>query len=461
MSLPVLTAITGQREAPLVAALGGPGTKVRVVRRCADLADVLSAAAAGLGEAAVLSGDLGHLDREAVGRLQHCGVAVVALAGDGQEAAERLHRLGVDAVLSADAPADRLARTVEAAVREVVARRDAQGARTGAGGLLIGDPADALPLRPAPGEAHGGVPGGVRAAVPAGAESGAGQERGQVIAVWGPVGAPGRTTVAVTLAAHLAARAPTLLVDADTHGASIAQTLGLLDESAGVAAAARAANHGALSTAKLAELAPLAVPGLRVLTGLPQSRRWPELRPGALDEVWERGRELARWVVIDAGFGLETDEELMFDVAAPRRHGATLSALGTADFVVAVGAGEPVGIQRLLAGLPELAEAVPPGVGVQVVMTRVREAAVGRPGAALVSGALDRYAGVRDALLLPDERELYDAAMLAGRSIVEHAPEAASSRRLEELAVRYCELAGVPGALPEPRRDRWGRGGRR
>jgi Mrp family chromosome partitioning ATPase len=50
---------------------------------------------------------------------------------------------------------------------------------------------------------------------------------GRVIAVWGPKGAPGRTTVALNLAFEAAPLAgETLLVDADTYGGSIAQVRG-------------------------------------------------------------------------------------------------------------------------------------------------------------------------------------------------------------------------------------------
>ena len=187
------------------------------------------------------------------------------------------------------------------------------------------------------------------------------------------------------------------------------------------------------------------LPNLRVLTGLPQPKRWPELRPAALEQVWTLARRPAGFVVVDAGFGLETDEELMFDVAAPRRHAATLSALAAADQVVAVGAGEPVGIQRLLSTLPDLAEAVPPGVPTRVVVTRVREPAVGRPAAELIGRALERYAGVRDPMLLPDERDAFDGAMLAGQAITEFMPEARSARLLGDLAEQFAADAGHAG----------------
>src|SRR5207342_2118329 len=225
----------------------------------------------------------------------------------------------------------------------------------------------------------------------------------------------GRTTVALNLAGELAARGePTLLVDADTYAASIAQCLALLDESAGLAAAVRAANQGALDAERLAVLAPFACPGLRVLTGLPRPQRWPELRPSGLTVVWDRAREIAAWTVVDCAFCLETDEELSFDTSAPRRNGATLSALTAADVVLAVGSADPVGLQRLVRGLMDLREVLPPGVSPRVVVTRVRSSAVGAFPQQRIADALSRYAGVSDVLGVPDDPAAHDAAMLAG-----------------------------------------------
>jgi MinD-like ATPase involved in chromosome partitioning or flagellar assembly len=241
--------------------------------------------------------------------------------------------------------------------------------------------------------------------------------------------------VATSLAGELARRgAQTLLVDADTYGPSVAQTLGLLDESGGIAGAVRAANSGTLDLDRLARLAPAVWPTLRVLTGLPQPSRWPELRPSALETVWERARELSRWTVVDCGFCLETDEELTFDTAAPRRNGATLSALAEADVVIAVGSADPVGLQRLVRGLADLSDALGPSISPRVVVTRVRAAAVGAGPERRVVEALARYAGVDDPWLVPDDRASCDAAMLAGRLLVETAPASPARRALADLA---------------------------
>ncbi|HEY6794410.1 MAG TPA: P-loop NTPase [Kineosporiaceae bacterium] len=473
MTLPVLTAVTGNWEATLVAGLERSSNDVRVVRRCVDLAELLSAAAAGLGRAAVLSADLARLDREAVAQLQQSGLAVVGVTDPGDdEAGRRLLNLGIPRVVSADVGAAELALVVIGAV-ENLARHSPDGGpadsappdlgQAPGGGLArdlgraAADPRagswgrgpaavrpSAVPMVAAdPADALARAPSWVSDAVAAHRPGG---RSGRVVAVWGPTGSPGRTTVAVSLAAEFAQRGvPTLLVDADTYGPSVAQTLGLLDESGGIAGAVRAANSGALDIHRLARLAPCVSPTLRVLTGLPQPSRWPELRPSALEAVWQCARSLARWVVIDCGFCLETDEELTFDTSAPRRNGATLSALAVADTVLVVGSGDPVGLQRLVRGLSELNDAFGPAIQRHVVVTRVRAAAVGSPPERRIADALRRYAEVRDPWFVPDDRSALDEAMLAGRMLSEMNPNSPARRVFSELAVHLEEQVLADG----------------
>jgi Mrp family chromosome partitioning ATPase len=92
---------------------------------------------------------------------------------------------------------------------------------------------------------------------------------GTLLAVWGPAGAPGRTTIALGLADAFARRGlSTLLLDADPYGGSVATLTGLLDEAPGLAAACRAANAGRLDISRLAECCRTVGGDLRVLTGL-------------------------------------------------------------------------------------------------------------------------------------------------------------------------------------------------
>ena len=277
---------------------------------------------------------------------------------------------------------------------------------------------------------------------------------GRLIAVWGPTGAPGRTTLAVTLADELAAPGvPTLLADADTYGGTVAQMLGVLDEAPGLAGAARSANAGNLDLPALAGFA-RQVPGLplRLLTGIARADRWPELRPASLDVVWGLARSLAAVTVVDCGFCLEQDEELSFDTVAPQRNGATLATLAAADEILAVGSADPVGIHRLVRGLAELREAVP-GAEVRVVLTKLRRGPVGPDAERRVADSLTRFAGVGPDLLVPADAEACDRAMLAGRSLREVAPESPARRAIAGLAARWAaehapgEPVGAPSAV--------------
>jgi Flp pilus assembly CpaE family ATPase len=452
VTVPVLAAVSGASwEADLVAALEGGASGVTVVRRCVDLADLLAAAAAGTARAALVSGELRRLDRDALTRLALSHVGVVALVTPGDDAAEaRLRQLGVDQVLRADAALSEIAAAV---IASSVGRSRALGNGDRAAAHSYGDPAAALPdltavtrrngstARP---EQEAGPEGGpaVGPGVGPGVGPVGGPEvaagSGRLVAVWGPTGAPGRTTVAVGVAGELAAAGlPTLLADADTYGGAVAQLLGLLDEAPGLAAAARLANLGQLDLAALARVAPVAAGHLRVLTGISRAERWTELRPAALEEVWTLARSLAAVTVVDCGFSLEQDEELSFDTAAPRRNGATLATLAAADTVVAVGAADPIGVQRLVRGLGDLQDAVP-GVRPVVVLTKVRPSVVGADPQAQLAAALERYAGVRDLRFVPHDPEPLDDALRQGRLLSEVAPDSDVRMALRDLALSLC-----------------------
>ena len=273
-------------------------------------------------------------------------------------------------------------------------------------------------------------------------------ERGRIVAVWGPTGAPGRTTIATTLAAEVASRgAEVLLLDADTYGGCIAQTLGLLDEAPGIAAACRAAEQGGLDVPALSGLAPVVLPGLRVLTGLPKAERWPEVRAAALERVLELSRSLVSLVVVDCGFCLEDDVELSYDTVAPRRNEATLTSLAAADTVVAVGGADPVALQRFVRGLQELGT-VPSPQPIPVV-NRVRSASIGSRPEARITASLQRFAGLEEVRFVPDDPAAVDAAVLAGRSVVEQAPESPVRSAVGDLA-----SVVAPWTAPAARRPR-------
>ncbi len=422
MQTPVLTAVTDAVwEAELLTALERGDLGISVVRRCVDLADLLATAATGQARAVLLSADLRRLDREALGRLAVSGVAVIGLVPpDDEQAERRLRQLGLLHVLSSDTTPAELAEAVLEAVRTTAPPSSGQR-------RAVADPRTALPRLPE------------QDAVDAGVEL----HTGQVVAVWGPTGAPGRTTVAVTLASELAdLGSDALLIDGDVYGGVIAQVLGLLDEAPGFAAAARLANNGALDLPALAGLARGVTPTFRVLSGIARADRWPELRPAAVEVVLALARSLAQTVVVDCGFCLEQDEELSYDTAAPRRNGATLAVLEAADVVYAVGSCDPVALQRLVRGLAELREAVP-GVKPRVLVNRLRPTGVPGDVEKEVRAALSRYAGVEVVTFIPSDLVALDRALSAGRTLGEAAPASPTRLAIASLA---ADLLGVSPA---------------
>lgn len=422
MKLPVLIAAAGAGwETGLVTALDSGPSGVTVVRRCVDIVDLLAVAAAGQGRAALVSATLRRLDADAVDRLLAADVVPVGVVPRGDTDTEaRMRAMGITFLVPEDADPSVVASVLSEAVS---AGSDPETTRRA--GRMFADPATSMAIPPG------------SAAPPAQAPS----RRGSVLAVWGPTGAPGRTTVAVAVADELARLGlASLLVDADVYGATIAAVLGLLDESPGLAAACRQAGNERLDASSLAALCWQLSPRLRVLTGIPLASRWPELRPAAVTSVLATARGLADFTVVDCGFSLETDEELSFDTLAPRRNGATLAVLDAADVVIVVGAADPVGMQRLVRALSEARDAEV-SAPTWVVLNRIRRGVVPGDPAAELSAALERFAGCSPAALLPYDREALDAALAGGRSLAEARPGSPLRQAMIELA---AALAGVP-----------------
>ncbi len=400
-------------ESRALAALGDrPG--VLVLKRCVDVDDLLASATAGQAHVAVVALDAPGLDAAAIEHLRRHQVRPVAVVAGGTAEADRgrlrAHRIGVSALV-AEGELARLGEVVGDERQDVVAT-----------------PVVQTPLDDEPPEA----------------------EPGRVVVVWGPQGAPGRTTVAAGLAGLLAARgAETVLVDADPYGGAVAQHLGVLDEVSGVLSAARLAAAGVL-VERLSSIPRSLGPRLSVVTGLPRPDRWVEVRTGAVEHLVEALRERAH-VVVDTGFSLEEDPAADFGTR-PARNGMTLGALAVADEVVVVGTSDPVGLSRLARGLVELREVVD-GAPVRVVVNRHRSSSGWSERD--VAGMVEGFARVSGLHFLPDDRASVDRALVAGRTLVE-AGDSALLRALEEVA----DAVVPPGVLTEARGRRRRRGRR-
>ncbi|MET4583466.1 MinD-like ATPase involved in chromosome partitioning or flagellar assembly [Conyzicola nivalis] len=260
--------------------------------------------------------------------------------------------------------------------------------------------------------------------------------RGTVIAVWGPAGSPGRTTLAIAIAAEIAAAGFTVaLADVDTHSASVAPALGLMDEAPGFAAACRLAGADSLDRAELERIGQRHDAGdssFWVLTGIGQPSRWPEL---SADRVLATIDECRRWVdyvVLDTASSLESDEEISSDMFAPRRNAATVTALREADHIVAVASADPVGLARFLRAHGDLAD-VAVTLEITVVANKVRASAIGLGPAAQVTQTLSRFGGIDDPVLVPWDQQAMDAAVLSARTLAEVAPKSAARLAIRRL----------------------------
>ncbi|MFT4287361.1 AAA family ATPase [Nocardioides sp.] len=415
MSTVVLIAAAGADWEPAVLALLERHPDTVVLKRCVDVEDLLAAAAAGQADAAVVALDAPGLDAVAVDQLRRAGVAATAIGRLSEPATTRAARIGLSRLLAHD-DLDSLPAALTARP-ETTARQP---------------PAEA-PDPVAPPETA--------------------TEAGRVIAVWGPVGAPGRTTVATGLAAELAHRGLTaVLVDADPYGGTVAQQLGVLDEVSGLLVAAR--GPGADLTRVARRVGDQLGDRLGVVTGLPRPDRWLEVRAGVVGELAEAGRS-GGYVVLDTGFGIEDDG------SERCRDRLTLEALDVADDLVVVGTADPVGLTRLARALVDLREltAAPP----TVCVNRMR-ASLGwseREVARMIA-EVARTAGIH---FLPEDRAV-DRALIAGRSLVETAPESPLARALGRLADDFASpslgrRAASRGVGQLVRRRRAGRDRRR
>lgn len=276
---------------------------------------------------------------------------------------------------------------------------------------------------------------------------------GQVIAVWGPAGSPGRTSLAIALAAELASLGySVVLADVDTHSASVAPSLGMLDESPGFAAACRLAGTASLTRAELERIANRYESGhgsFRVLTGIGRPSRWPELSAERVTATIAACREWVDFVILDTGASLENDEEISSDLFAPRRNAATITAIREADRVFAVGSADPVGLSRFLRSYVDLIESMQTD-RVTVIMNRVRTSAIGLNAAVQVRQALERLGGIREPVLIPDDQSAFDAAILSGRTLRDVAP-----RSPARMAVAGLVAGQLLPAATSKRRGRW------
>lgn len=368
-------------ESPALADLEAhPG--VAVLKRCVDVDDLMAAVTSGQADVAVVSLDALGLDVASVAHLRRHAVrpvAVTSARSDDLDAREHAQRLGIAALVGSGELSSLPA--VVTTVDDVADTRSREQQAV----ELPGRTDDAGPTRD-----------------------------GRVVVVWGPAGAPGRTTVATNLAWEVARREDAVvLADLDPYGGAVAQQLGVLDEVSGLLSAARLAAAGQLDE-RFASVCRGVGDHLAVVTGLPRPDRWREVRPAQVDQLLEAARARGH-VLVDTGFSLEDDPGTDFG-ARPGRNALTLAAVEQADELLVVGAADPVGLARLARGLVDLRE-LAGGVPVRVVVNRMRST-IGWSEKE-IAGMVEGFSRVAGLHFLPEDRAALDRSLVSGRALAD------------------------------------------
>ncbi len=413
---PVVVALGGvDWEPDLVAALHHPSAAVEVSRRCVSALELVTVAATTSARCALVAVATG-LDNELVMRLRSHHVAVVGIAASASDEDE-FRRIGVtDLVLITASDVASASREIAATVARVTTA-DGPTDTAGSNKVVVAQ-----------------------------------RHRGRLVAVWGPPGSPGRSSVAIGFADESAALGiTTLLVDADTRAPSLSILLGVVDEVSGLGAATRRGDVGRLDVAELAGCARTVASNLRLLSGVSRPSRWHEVRPAGLDQLWRTATTSAALTVVDVGGDLDALDEL--DRLSPKRGGAGVSAIEQADLLVAVCAAEPLSLTRLAQALPAVQENWP-HLPIRIVVTRARASAVGGHPIEQVTDALRTHlsrAPDQHPTFISDDRAGYDEAVREGRTLRESSPNSAARRDLERFTRDVC---GQLLLLPEPHRAR-------
>ena len=499
MSVPgagVLLALSGD-DADILRVLSQAGSGLCVVRRCADLPELLSAGMAGLATFALLDTGFDEIDRTVLDRLARAGLSGLLLVDDCEE--ERWRSAGWP-VLRRDTDPSRICSVMQdlvrrgapsggssqgtgpasAAVSETVAGpvaadtdwlSAATPASTGSKAAAQetawleelwrqspGSPGDGMvPSQPSwfsGGAGTGDISGQNRRRGPeptamSPADDG---RRGRIVLVWGPHGSPGRSTVSASLAHGLAASGGAILVDADVEAPSLVQLLGMPEDSSALAGAARLATHGRLDAESFQRVLAPVGGGLSLLGGLGRSGRWRELPPASMTEVWLQCRRAAAWTVVDVAGG-PVDDDVDDFTLEPGRGAVTADLVSHADVILVVGGADPVGVRRLLQLLDEVGSSMSPTGRVEVIINRVRASAAGPSPQHALREALARFGGLEDIVLLPDDAATADACLLRGCAVLEGAPTSALGKALSALVDRIDPQAAAARKARSPRRS--------
>jgi MinD-like ATPase involved in chromosome partitioning or flagellar assembly len=270
------------------------------------------------------------------------------------------------------------------------------------------------------------------------------QKTGGVITVWGPAGAPGRTTVAINTAATIAAaHHPVVLIDADLTAPSIAPLLGLTATSSGLVTACRVASMPAADSAAIvarAEMYRAPQFSFPVLTGVMGNAHYAGVDVLAWERVLDVLVEGGYWVVVDVAPGLS--EEPGDAVGGLSVNGVARTAVRRSQQLIGVLRADPVSVVRWVREHTQVVE-LAPDVPLHVVINGVSP----HHTKALenTKEALWEFAGVTETSVLPLDQETMVRLVEHHSTLAGSAPTTALAKALAQVA--HSVVGGQLGVL--------------
>ena len=238
-----------------------------------------------------------------------------------------------------------------------------------------------------------------------------------LVCVWGTNGSPGRSSVAINLSFSLASKNfPTLLVDLDAIVPSLAPALGLVSEVPGVSSLVHDALKGRLSQESIEKNVIEVNPGLHVLTGISNPKRWPELRTEGLIQVLKLCSQMYANIICDLSAVLpESTDSSLNDVDIFRRFDHIPKVLEISSRNIFVLSATPLSLIRAseaLEALHEINKSEP-----LIILNKVNEINLGQRYESTVEAILGRWVNSGSIYRIPDRPEIFAESWMRAESV--------------------------------------------
>lgn len=238
-----------------------------------------------------------------------------------------------------------------------------------------------------------------------------------LVCVWGTNGSPGRSSVAINLSFSLASKNfPTLLVDLDAIVPSLAPALGLISEVPGVSSLVHDALKGRLSQESIEKNVIEVNPGLHVLTGISNPKRWPELRTEGLIQVLKLCSQMYANIICDLSAVLpESTDSSLNDVDIFRRFDHIPKVLEISSRNIFVLSATPLSLIRAseaLEALQEINKSEP-----LIILNKVNEINLGQKYESTVEAILGRWVNSGSIYRIPDRPEIFAESWMRAESV--------------------------------------------